>query len=52
MRESAWCRKHMGIFDMLVRRLREADAEERAMFERWTINRQLERFIQPVGGTA
>jgi hypothetical protein len=52
MLESTWCRKHMGMFDMLVRRLRAASSEERAMFERWTINRNLERFIQPVEGTA
>ena len=52
MRESTWCRKHMGIFDMLVRRLRNAGPEERAMYERWTINRHLERFIQPVTGAA
>ena len=52
MLESTWCRKHMGMFDLLVRRLKTADAEDRAMFERWTINRRLERFIQPVTGTA
>jgi uncharacterized protein len=52
MIESTWCRKHMGIFDMLARRLRDASPEDRAMYERWTINRHLERFIQPIGGTA
>jgi len=49
MLESTWCRKHMGVFDLLVRRLRAAGPEERAMFERWTINRHLDRFIQPLG---
>jgi hypothetical protein len=24
MLESTWCRKHMGVFDLLVRRLRSA----------------------------
>ncbi len=52
MLESTWCRKHMGIFDLLVRRLRNANDDERQMFERWTINRTLDRFIQPVDGAA
>ena len=47
MIESTWCRKHMGIFDMLVKRLNGADAETRAIFERWTISRPQEQFIQP-----
>ena len=46
MPESTWCQKHMGIFDYLVRRLKDADEEERAIFERWTINRAQEHFIQ------
>ena len=48
MRESSWCRKHMGIFDMLVRRLHEADPEGKAIFDRWTISRPQEQFIQPL----
>lgn len=48
MPESTWCQKHMGIFDLLVRKLRNADAEEMAIFERWTINRPQEHFLQPV----
>lgn len=48
MIESTWCRKHMGIFDMLVKRLNGADAETRAIFERWTISRPQEQFIQPI----
>lgn len=46
MPESTWCRKHMGIFDFLVRRLAAADPEEMAIFERWTINRPQEHFLQ------
>ncbi len=46
MIESTWCRKHMGIFDMLVKRLNGADPETRAIFERWTISRPQEQFIQ------
>ncbi len=48
MPESGWCQKHKGIFDHLVRRLRDADSEEMAIFERWTINRRQEYFLQPV----
>ena len=48
MPESTWCQKHKGIFDYLVGRLRDADAEERAILERWTINRPQEHFIQPL----
>jgi uncharacterized protein len=46
MPESSWCQKHMGIFDYLVRRLKDADEEERAILERWTINRAQDHFLQ------
>ena len=49
MRESTWCKKHMGIFDMLAKRLHDATDEEKAIFDRWTINRVQEHFVQPVG---
>ncbi len=46
MLESTWCKKHMGIFDYLVKRLKNADEEEMEMFRRWTINRRQEHFLQ------
>ena len=48
MLESTWCKKHMGIFDYLVKRLYDADEEERAIYERWTINRAQSHFLQDV----
>jgi len=36
----------MGIFDYLVNRLYKADEEERAIYERWTINRAQSHFLQ------
>lgn len=47
MRDSDWCRKHMGIFDILVGKLASATAEEMAVLERWTICRTQEHFIEP-----
>ena len=49
MRDSTWCRKHKYIFDYLARRLHDADAEEMAMFDRWTTNRPQEHFLQESG---
>lgn len=46
MLESTWCKKHMGIFDYLVKRLKNADEDEMEMFRRWTINRPQEHFLQ------
>jgi uncharacterized protein len=51
MPESTWCQKHMGIFDYLARRLRDSDSDEMAIFNRWTINRPQEHFLQPVGSS-
>jgi len=42
---SDWCRKHMGVFDYLVRRLEGADEVERTMFGRWATNRRLDHFL-------
>jgi uncharacterized protein len=49
MRDSTWCKKHKSIFDFLAHRLRQADAEEMAMFDRWTTNRPQEHFLQERG---
>jgi His-Xaa-Ser system radical SAM maturase HxsB len=49
MRDSTWCKKHKSIFDLLAHRLKHADAEEMAMFRRWTINRPQEHFLQERG---
>lgn len=46
MADSTWCRKHMGMFDYLANRLKDADDEEMAIFRRWTINRPQEHFLQ------
>ena len=46
MPESTWCKKHMGIFDYLAKRLRNADEEEMAIFRRWTTNRSQDHFLQ------
>jgi len=46
MTDSTWCQKHMGIFDHLAERLAKADAEEMEIFNRWTINRVQEHFLQ------
>ncbi len=49
MRDSTWCKKHKSIFDFLAYRLKNADAEEMAMFRRWTTNRPQEHFLQERG---
>ena len=46
MRDSAWCRKHKYIFDYLATRLKNADADEMEMFNRWTTRRPQEHFLQ------
>jgi uncharacterized protein len=46
MRDSTWCKKHKSIFDYLMHKLKSADAQDMAMFQRWTTNRQLEHFLQ------
>ncbi|MBR59333.1 MAG: His-Xaa-Ser system radical SAM maturase HxsB [Myxococcales bacterium] len=46
MVDSTWCRKHMGIFDYLSHRLKNATKEEMEIFERWTINRRQDHFVQ------
>ncbi len=45
LRESDWCRKHKGIFDIVMRRLLEASEAEREVFERWTTLRSQEHFL-------
>jgi len=45
MVDSTWCTKHMGIFDYLAEKLKNADAEEMAIFDRWTTNRRQDHFI-------
>ena len=47
MRESSWCKKHMGIMDYLFELLRrgEADPELRQVIERWTIMRPRTHFL-------
>ena len=46
MRDSAWCRKHKGIFDILMARWIKATPEERDVLERWTTQRPREQFLQ------
>jgi len=48
MADSDWCKKHMGIFDYLAHRLKNADEEEMAIFDRWTTNRRQDHFVQEV----
>ena len=38
----------MGIFDYLAHRLKNADEEEMAIFDRWTTNRRQDHFVQEV----
>ena len=45
MRDSDWCRKHKGIFDILMTRWIQATPEEQALLERWTIQRPREHFL-------
>jgi hypothetical protein len=49
MADSDWCKKHMGIFDYLAHRLKDADADEMAIFNRWTTNRRQDHFVQEIG---
>jgi His-Xaa-Ser system radical SAM maturase HxsB len=49
MADSDWCKKHMGIFDYLAHRLKDADEAEMAIFDRWTTNRRQDHFVQEVG---
>jgi radical SAM protein with 4Fe4S-binding SPASM domain len=46
MAESSWCRLRMGVFDLLLGRLRRADAFERGLFERWATPRALDHFVR------
>ncbi|RMG11517.1 MAG: His-Xaa-Ser system radical SAM maturase HxsB [Deltaproteobacteria bacterium] len=46
MRESPWCISLKGIQDYLFEKLRAADEEERALFEKWTTIRPREHFLQ------
>lgn len=46
MRDSVWCKKHKSIFDYLMGKLQTADAQDLAMFGRWTTSRTLEHFLQ------
>lgn len=48
MRDSEWCRKHKGIFDHVMQRLRLATPEERDVFRKWTTSRPQEHFIHMV----
>ena len=47
MRESAICAVHKGIQDYLFEKLATADADTRAILERWTTHRPREHFVQP-----
>ena len=46
MAESSWCRKHLGIFDIVVRTYFEGDEETQLLMRRWTISRPQEYFLQ------
>jgi His-Xaa-Ser system radical SAM maturase HxsB len=47
MRDSDWCRKHKGIFDIVMRKLDSATPDELAVFRRWTISRRQDHFLHP-----
>ena len=46
MANSVWCQKHMGMFDYLAHRLKNASPEEMKIYWRWTTNRNREHFLQ------
>ncbi|HRI10418.1 MAG TPA: His-Xaa-Ser system radical SAM maturase HxsB [Nannocystaceae bacterium] len=46
MRESAICAVHKGIQDYLFEKLATADADTRAILEKWTTRRPREHFVQ------
>jgi uncharacterized protein len=46
MIESTWCQKYMGVLDLLMTRLRQADDFERALYQRWASPRALEHYVQ------
>lgn len=52
MQDSAWCMKHRGIFDILLRWLHSAPADERELITRWTISRPQEHYLQPAEAPA
>ena len=45
MADSSWCKKHMGIMDVLMRKLQRADPFEIEVFERWTQIREQPHFL-------
>lgn len=45
MADSSWCQKHMGILDLLMKKLHRADPHEMAVFERWTQVREQPHFL-------
>ena len=45
MADSHWCQKHMGIMDLLMRKLQRADEFEMQVFERWTQVREQPHFL-------
>jgi His-Xaa-Ser system radical SAM maturase HxsB len=46
MRDSAWCKKHKGIFDILAHWLHSASDSEREVVRLWTISRPQEHYLQ------
>jgi His-Xaa-Ser system radical SAM maturase HxsB len=49
MADSTWCKKHMGIMDFLMTRIRRADPFERELFQRWASPREQPHYVQPRG---
>ena len=49
MADSTWCKKHMGILDLIMRKLQRADAFELELFERWTQVREQPHFLHECG---
>ncbi len=45
MADSSWCRRYMGLFDLLMTRLQRADDFERTLFERWARVREQTHFV-------
>lgn len=48
MADSTWCKKHMGLFDFLMGRLRQGDAFERSLLQRWATPRAQTHFVQSI----
>ena len=46
MRDSPWCKKHKGIFDIVIGRYARATPEEKDLLQRWTTSRSRDHFLE------